>query len=117
MANRHVLTSTSGSNSTCNLAGVTEILNDIIIIFLLLLMGLAAVAIRWGMLGLHLFGKAYHQFYDEVVRAFRGWRQLWTNPCLRLAVLAVVLVLAGWLSILNEEGMEETIDLISGGTP
>jgi hypothetical protein len=79
-----------------------------------MLLGLVAVAVKWGTLGLYLFGKAYHQFADEVIRALRGWRQLWLNPSLRLAVLAILLILAGWLSILYTQGLEETIDLISG---
>jgi hypothetical protein len=82
-----------------------------------MLLGLAAVAVKWGALGLYLFGKAYHQFANEVIRAFRGWRQLWTNPCLRLVALAILLALAGWLSFLHHEGLERTIELVSGSTP
>ena len=82
-----------------------------------MLLGLVAVAVKWGSLGLHLFGKAYHKLADEVTRAIHGWRQLWINPYLRLAVLAVLLMLAGWLSILNREGLEETIDMIAGSSP
>jgi hypothetical protein len=80
------------------------LLNTLLIIAVLILAGLIAAGLRWGQLGVYLFGAVGHRLGESLRAAWAARRHLWTNPLLRLALLALVVLLADWAADAVQRG-------------
>ncbi len=83
----------------------------------LLLVGLLAVLIRWGSLGLYAYGAGWHRLRRGVGELGRTLRPLRRGPLVWPAFWAGLYLIAGWLLLVLWQGWDAVWELLIGGPP